>query len=178
MRATVKRGKTVTAVQMQQALQAWNRRMPECGRIDSYLDYARAPRKLTIAELRVCGGGYRMLDWDVATNEKALLIVGFRMVIDKRHTKLDVDILGIVGLHSLARWFQRTGDRSEHHLLEDLKQIGTHFGDVLPMTKEPQHRWHLNASKGRWVGQVARYLEKPMLVVSSYLPGNEGRIDR
>jgi hypothetical protein len=67
------------------------------------------------------------------------------------------EIIGLVGLHALGRWMQRSVDETENALLRDLSALASQREQLLKHgDRLDDQSFVCYASGGAWVGQVVR----------------------
>jgi hypothetical protein len=117
------------------------------------------------------GGSYRHPGWDPKEREPGILLATSRLRATDREVEIStVPQIGI-GLHALARWFERTGKRTDLELYADLAPL---------LTLDGPSPW--STPDGRWVGED---LEAEMeggpvrlRMVRSYLPETASYLSR
>jgi len=163
------RNQPLSAADLKTARDTWKRLMPEYGLLSSHIEQRIAPKRLQITELRVSSGQYHKHSWNNDVREHALMIKRVTLVAEKHHAECPAPTIVVIGLHALARWFQRSPDTSEARLFSDLHQIARRFDDLLETASNtPDRRWHCRTQRGRaWWGEV-RTEDRQLLVVDTY----------
>lgn len=132
-----------TAVRM--AVAVWRDQVPPIGRLAFASDCGA--RRLRIVEVRACGAGFRLSAWDDEAHEPGVAIRAYVLDIDleRRRSAFTAEPLASVGLHALARRFERGRRTTDADVLDELVVIagfeagaGDSFAIPVPT--------------GRWVG--------------------------
>lgn len=122
---------------------AWRRRSP-LGRLRLVVNYAR-PR-LDIVDLRLADA--RVYGWS-GDDEPALAVVLHHVgIAPPAPTRESVTMIAALGLHALARRFQRGADRSDAAVLADLVELALRAPDAVAAGGE----FEVATPNGRWVG--------------------------
>lgn len=108
----------------------------------------------TIAEARICSDRWAREDW--TQDEPGCTICAIVFSIEGLALHLDVNRLALVGLHSIARWFERAGCRDRQSLIEDMMPLalagdhsegevkcrhGVWRGESVPLEHGDNPRW-------------------------------------
>jgi hypothetical protein len=139
-------------------------RLPDWGRL-RIASKIRNRTHLQLAESRLCPFRVVMPGWDDTELSVAIALT----VIDLRTPDFyreHVQVLGAVGLHALARRFERGADRSDKSVLRDLFTIGVAWPDAI---RADSGEFEIAASSGKWIGAVKSYEGKPTLAVRTFI---------
>jgi len=133
--------------------------LPDAGRL-SFVANLREGR-LRVAELRVVPARIRFEGWD--DDELALSLRSMAAICAPPAFTCAETLIADVGLHALARRFERGNDRNEATVLRDLsplahahRAVGGKF--AIPAT-----------SGGSWVGAVTTVAGQPVLAVRTFV---------
>jgi len=139
---------------LQEAATAWRREIPNFGMLNREIELKR--NSLRLVELRVSGGYVHYPHWGEEV-EKGIGILRIELRCARRLCEMKSDIIGLVGLHALARWMQRRGDQSEGALLGDLAALADQRERLLKHgDNRDDQSFACHVSGGAWVGQVVR----------------------
>jgi hypothetical protein len=94
--------------------------LPEWGRLGVGAEIGRD--RVQLAETRLAPFKMVMADWDEPELSIAVVLVSVQMRVPTTFTDT-VRVLGVVGLHGIARRFERGSDRSEREVLRDFMSI-------------------------------------------------------
>jgi hypothetical protein len=134
-----------------EAVRAWECNVPRDGRLDITVELER--KSLSISDLRLSYALYSKDDW-VAYHTPSLLINRYDLQASHGHTGLKTTTLALLSLHTLARWYERSGSHSEAVLFNDLLFLA-HTCDALRAMARKTGRWELHApSGGRFMGSI------------------------
>ncbi len=142
--------------------------LPTYGLLTHTRDFSLSRRTLDDWRLSVASGSFTKVSWTAPHLEPALLVVMITMKVITGKAALNCDVLIIIGMHALARWFQRSLNVSEAALLADLRDLALHYDVLLPDSSTPPHRWRCQTSNGVWVGESVRYEHRIMLTANSF----------
>jgi hypothetical protein len=143
----------------------WDR-LPTVGRLSSIASLREG--RLQLAELRVIPARIRFEGWD--DDELALSLRSIAAICAPPAFTASRTLIADVGLHALARRFERGADRSEEAVLHDLaplarehRGIAEHGGEfAIPAT-----------SGGRWIGSVTIVKGARVLAVRTFIAASQ-----
>jgi hypothetical protein len=150
--------------------------MPTTGRLGER-KIRKSRRDITISEARLCAGHFRRRAWDEGIIKPGMAIAFIELEVAEAVCSLTVDIVVLLSLHALARWFQRSLDNSQAALVTDLAALASAYGGILTdheRTLEP--RFRVPVAGGAWVGEVSRRYseatlkEERVASVATFLP--------
>ena len=110
-----------------------------------------------ISEARLCAGRLQRRDWGEGVSKPGLTICLMELRVAENICRTMQDLVVLLSLHALGRWFQRSLDNSETALLADLAALGASYGAMLSeheRTLDP--RFRVQVAGGAWVGEVNR----------------------
>jgi hypothetical protein len=140
--------------------------LPDRGRrIAHTREFDRSRRTLDDWRLIVAGGQFTKESWVNPSLEPALLVCMVTLKVVKRTCALNCDVLFIIGLHSLARFYQRSFKIDRATLFSDLAELGLHYDILLESTREPPHQWRRETENGVWVGEAMKR-DTPRIILS------------
>jgi hypothetical protein len=119
-----------------------------------------------LTELRVAVTTIKREDWG-AGDEPALSV---QMVAVKTHPyRSETSLIADVGLHALARRFQRGWAADDGSVLVDLVPLG--YGWARTVKAGPEFRIEAPLGQGQWVGAVSEVADRalPVLLVRSFI---------
>ena len=146
--------------------------LPTYGLLVHTRDWDRSRRLLDDWRLTLASGAFSKAGWINNSLQPSLLIVMLTLKIVPKKASLHCDIIGIIGLHAAARFFQRSLVSDEAALLDDLKDLALHYDVLLEQSKPRPHRWRHATTNGVWVGDVVKY-ENRLLVSASSFHGSD-----
>jgi hypothetical protein len=111
-----------------EAVQRW-RALPEFGRMSRSI--TTAGRRATIIEVRAITGKLHDLRWRADDWESGIHLAQMRLEIEPHDVKLRQRSIAVVSLHSLARRFERSADRSDAGVLRDLARLAAADPDAM-----------------------------------------------
>jgi hypothetical protein len=123
--------------------------MPDRGRLQCIATFEK--RKLKLAELRVVAGTIVSSAWADGADEPGLALRSTVIVRSARGGRRESQILAHVGLHGIARHFQRAWDVGEEALFRDIKSLSDWYPETVTKGGEfaiPTHEG------GAWMGRV------------------------
>jgi hypothetical protein len=136
-----------------EAATAWRREIPDFGKLDRQIEIKR--NSLRLVEVRIGGGAVRYPGWVRAEKGIGILLIQLRCAPGQCEMKSE--IIGLVGLHALGRWMQRSVDETENALLRDLSALASQREQLLKHgDRLDDQSFVCYASGGAWVGQVVR----------------------
>jgi hypothetical protein len=159
------------------AARTWSQEMPTVGRLGACSIRKKSRYQVTIREVRLLSGELSRDDWADGAVDPGLSIAFLELQAGEGGCTLVTDIVVLLSLHALGRWFQRSLDDSEAALLADLAQLAAGYGSILE-----EHGRTLNAefrapvSGGVWAGEVMRWYsaatqhEERVATVATFLP--------
>lgn len=145
---------------------AW-RSLPAFGRLG--LVAAFEDGTLGIAEMRLKPVRMRFNDWDGEDLEPALAVL-LRLVRVKPPAYREQEHLLVdIGLHSIARRFQR-GERSNEAVLADIETLAKAHGAAVA---SGETEFRIATGNGFWLGEITkvRGLDLPVLAVRTFVDG-------
>jgi hypothetical protein len=150
---------------------AWRTQIPTAGRLS--LTVKRTDGGLTIEETRVTSGEFRFAAWIGEAREPDLGLVLVSLIVRPGRVELTTPALASIGLHAVARWYQRALDVSDARLRNDLLAIARARAGILDAPQWGEFAV-LATAGGKWVGQVCRRLQRnctpePMLGIRSFI---------
>ena len=144
---------------------AW-RALPATGRLLLTAEFNPKPEpKLLIAEVRCVPTRLVLPDWDA--DELALSIWLRSIRIRPPECRETTTFLAVVGLHALARRFERGERRADAAVLRDLAPVGRGYPAAVAAGVE----FAIPAGTGRWIGAVMQASGAPVLAVRTFLDG-------
>jgi hypothetical protein len=115
------------------------------------LSIERSHRRLRVDEMRVQSiGGFRVKKWKLDAVENAMLLSRWSLSVWPRLLSFDTKMLALVGLHSLARRFERGRDRSTEAIMRDLR----HLGEAGETQRRAGEHVIVPVPDGQWAGVV------------------------
>jgi len=142
---------------------AW-RVLPDPGRL--FLLAEAEGGRLRITEIRAAPSRLMMGGWDAGEPALSLMLRDVRIVPpDFRETAA---LLAIVGLHALARRYERCHVRTDPAVLRDLAPVGRSYADAVGRGGEFAIQ---TAGGGRWIGAVMASGDAPVLAVRTFVEG-------
>jgi hypothetical protein len=116
-------------------------------------------------------GHYRNGAWDAGAEEAGILVVTVRMIANKHGVQVDIDPLLSLGVHALARWFERAPTTTEPALRAELVALLSATG------KCP---WR--GAEGLWLGvdEQVRINERmvPVRLARTFIPASMAHSDQ
>ena len=110
-------------------------------------------------------------------SEPGLAICLVELRVAENICRTTQDLVVLLSLHALGRWFQRSLDNSETALLTDLAALGSNYGAILADHERTRDtRFRVPAAGGAWVGEVNRRYseatlkEERVAAVATFLP--------
>jgi hypothetical protein len=140
---------------------AWRVLLPEAGRLGDPIGEF-ADRKLRLAELRAYPIRMRFAAWDGA-DELAPALRMTLVVCAPPRFRCENMLLADVGLHALARRYERGADRSDAAVLRDLVPLARSAATVNGEFAIP------TADNGCWIGRVTRVRGASVLAVRTFV---------
>lgn len=119
--------------------------------------------KLTLAEVRARASRMSLPGWDV--KEPALSISLRAIDIAPASFSERAAMLAVIGLHALARRYQRGYEHTDDAVLRDLAPIGREFVTAVSTFGE----FRIAAGGGFWIGAVANSNGSPVLCVRTFI---------
>jgi hypothetical protein len=119
--------------------------------------------KLTLAEVRAGASRMSLSGWDA--KELALSISLRTIDIAPASFGERAAMLAVLGLHALARRYQRGYENTDDSVLRDLAPIGREFVAAAATFGE----FKIPAGGGRWIGAVANSNGSPVLAVRTFI---------
>ena len=136
-------------------------RLPGLGRLRCVAKFAAG--KLQIAEIRLAPSQIAMAAWG-SEGELAVAIL-CRLIVVKPPSFSEVIVPFVhVGLHALARRLERSGDREDAAVLQDLGPLARSWRDTIGGDE-----FEIPAGSGKWIGAVMMAGETPVMVVRTYV---------
>jgi hypothetical protein len=132
-------------VLMRALLTAFRRRL-RAGRLALSAEFAGGG--LTLTDLRLAPAGVSSDAW--AEDEPAVAIVAYRLCIRPPAFSETGALVCTVGLHALARRYERGADRTDDAVIADLGCLARLLPDALRRGGE----FDISAPGGRWIGAV------------------------
>lgn len=133
------------------------RRQPDPGRLALFAEFDGD--KLRVAEQRVSTAKMRFADF-----EEAALSIGLHLVVmQPPHFREERAIIADIGMHALARRYQRVADHSDAAVLADLKALAPKWRDTAGEFRVPA------PSGGEWIGAVTTVRGAPVLAVRTFV---------
>ena len=156
---TIKPRRGFRKYQTQRIADCWTYILPAFGRL-ALIAEAPSPGRLKIAELRAIPCRMTFDAWDGA-DELAIAVELLTLILDKGRFAKATKIYADVGLHALARRYERGEDRSDDAVLADLRPLAeghaqavTNGGDFVI---------------AGWRGTITQVQGKPVLAVRTFV---------
>jgi hypothetical protein len=111
----------------------------------------REARRLKIVEIRAAPIAYTELEWE--SSEPGIAIAGTRLLLEPGRFTIDVKILATVGLHSLARRYQRAfGVGADEDVVRSIADLARHRLHL----KSPDQEFAVpdETGGGEWRGSI------------------------
>jgi hypothetical protein len=120
---------------------------------------------LRIVEARCIPVNARQPTWDA---EEPGLMINLRTITVEPPIFAEQSMtLAVVGVHALARYFQRSFDGTDNGLFNDLAPVGFRYPDII---KEGRTEFHIETeSGGTWAGQLVAGPENLILRIQTFL---------
>jgi hypothetical protein len=123
LKARIARGNKIPRVDTLVGIaREWQRNIPVRGRLAIEVNLDKRKKSLRIREMRLTTGEYQPPAWDVA--ERGLIIELVTLEAQPFRCVLGIHNLAHLGLHAIARRFQRGLDDSEAAILRDMRLLG------------------------------------------------------
>jgi hypothetical protein len=137
--------------------------LPEWGRLGSSV--AREPDRLLISETRLASFTVTMAEWDDPELSVAVTLSALDMRLPAAFSTC-IRVIAAVGLHGIARRFERGSDRSERAVLRDFMPISAAWPDAVRSGRD----FDVPAlGGGRWIGAVMVHEKRPTLAVRTFV---------
>lgn len=128
---------------------------------------------LQAIEARVVASRVALGHWEVGGDELAISIIVGTVIIGPRRYDEAAATLATVGMHALARYFERSGDGSDAATERDLRVLLHAY----PATVETAGEFRIpTAAAGAWAGAVmmAQADAQPVMAVRTFTPRETG----
>jgi hypothetical protein len=137
--------------------------LPEWGRLRAVASTIDSD-KLSIAELRIIPFRHRMAGW--SQDELAVALGVIAVAMQRPSTFLiEVKLAATLGLHALARRYERGADRRDLAVLRDVLPIAL----AAPAALRAGGEFEVGAGDGRWIGSVMDCDRRSCLVVRTFV---------
>jgi len=123
------------------------RSLPKFGQLRLKVD--QKDGAVAVDEVRCAPTAMLRSDWDEA--ELSLAIVLFSIRVGDRVAEDKVRVLAIVGLHALARWFERSSPRTDLAVLRDMLPVVSAWPSAIRRPGD----FEIPAGCGIWRGEVS-----------------------
>ena len=121
--------------------------LPTYGMLVHTRDWDRSRRLLDDWRICLASGAFSKVGWLNGTQPSLLLAMLTLKIVPKK-ASLHCDIIGIIGLHALARFYQRSIASDEAALFDDLRDLSLHYDVLLEQCRPRPHRWVHATSNG------------------------------
>ena len=111
------------------------------------LDIKHQRTNLSVIDIRAGACSLRGHAWD--DGEQGIALNHLIMTIRKCHMTMDIPILGVVGLHAIARRLSRGWSSDTDTILAEFALLARHAASLMQ-----QHNFRLPVTDGVWVGEV------------------------
>lgn len=118
--------------------------------------------KMKLAEIRCAGGKMRFHDWD--DPEPSISIYSLGVISHPPAFAIERSLIADIGLHALARHFQRASRDDGDVLRHLLPLVGGYKGAVAAGGD-----FRIAAGGGAWIGEVTTVRGKPVLAVRTFV---------
>jgi hypothetical protein len=151
--------------------QQWRRTMPAEGRIGRVTN--RGKRELLISETRLAFSNYKDIRWSRPELELSVALGRYSLQLSTPAAyRTGRSVLAIIGIHAIARWYERASDKTNEAIAGDIAELALHFPRLCDGNNEA---FALPCISGRWVGafELAAVSDGPdqlILYVRSFLP--------
>lgn len=130
------------------AEEAWIEKLPTFGRIDIETRSSRV--RLYVRELRAFARMEGFDEW-AGASEPALVVMVVGVDLRRDHLDAKKAVLATIGLHALARRFQRGFDTSDEALFSEFRAIAAVANDII----DAREVFRIQVPDGVWAGAVA-----------------------
>jgi hypothetical protein len=153
------------------AVRQWRELMPEQGRLDLAVETGR--NRLNLVELRASAGNLQLAQWQGGM-EIAVVVQSIELAAAPGVLHVETKVLAAVGLHGLARRYQRGGNRSAAAIYADLMLLGRAHAELA----RAGGAFSVPTMGGKWAGAVFRFQDgeavAPVLAARTYFREDEG----
>ena len=149
-RARAKKNKPPRASSVTDAIRAWRDGLGSFGRLALEIDEQKS--SLQIRELRLTAAQATFDNWKPEVSEAAVCVVLMRLQADSKTFQFTTTKLAGVGLHALARRYQRAFETSDEAIKKDLRTLADAATVDDHLALRDSFRIPASAGAGLWVG--------------------------
>jgi hypothetical protein len=156
------------------AAATWQRTMPETGCVSRHVVLGK--HSLTIEELRLLPGEFRFCHWEGEEREPSVQLTTITLTCGRKRSEIHTLALAHVSLHGLARWYERTRDRSDRAFYTAMRTVAAEAETLAASDVAASDGFEIHDTTGRWVGRLAKITPCPdapsgrIIAVRTFIP--------
>lgn len=151
LRARLQRHPSPRHDMLVQLVRRWKAEVPATNRLAIWSDLHG--NKLHLLDCRVSPGSYRLDEWNDGYNEHGLIVQNHEVLVGPGACRIATTPLLLIGLHALARWYERSADPTEATLFSEFLLLLRHRHARLTATNSPEWEFLCRTSNGEWRGE-------------------------